>query len=197
MKYCPMCGGSLKLGQKTVKEDGVKVHLSCKLDPTTTQYSETKYIFPGFWDRFGARFNDGLIIGIPLLLIGSLLKKTIGSNVLETKFISFVDGEFVIQIFYWGFVYWMIASKTQSLGMKFKKIQMLSHEDKKAGFFRVWIRDWFNSFTLGLGNFLIFFHPQRKSVADLIFKTKLVYIENQSNQSTHSIAGSVHGEHSR
>ena len=194
MKYCPMCGGPIKFGQKTVKDDGVKVHLSCKLDPTTTQYSETKYIFPGFWDRFGARFNDGLIVGIPLLIVGSLLKKTIGSNILETKLVSFVDGEFVIHVLYWGFVCWMISTKTQSWGMRFKKIQMLSHEGENAGFFRIWIREWFNSLTCGLGNLLIIWHPQRKSVADLIFKTKMVYAENQSNQSTHSITGSAGSE---
>ncbi len=180
MKYCPMCGGPLKFGQKTVKEDGGKVHLSCKLDPTTTQYSETKYIFPGFWDRFGARFNDGLILGIPLLIVGYTLKKLTGSNILETKLISFIDIEFIIDTFYWGFVCWMIATKTQSWGMKFKKIQMRSHGDEKVRFFRVWVRDWFNGLTLGLGNLLILWHPQRRSVADLIFKTKMVYAENQS-----------------
>lgn len=187
MKYCPMCGGPLKFGQKTVKEDGVKVHLSCKLDPTTTQYSDSKYIFPGFWDRFGARFNDGLILGIPLLIISYTLKKVTGSNILETKLISFIDIEFIIDTLYWGFVCWMIATKTQSWGMRFKKIQLLSLDGKNAGFIRIWVRDWFNGLTLGLGSLLIIWHPQRKSVADLIFKTKMTYIENQSNKSSEPI----------
>ena len=194
MKYCPMCGGPLKFGQKIVKEDGVRVHLSCKLDPSTTQYSETKYIYPGFWDRFGARFNDGLIIGIPLLVISSILKKITGSNFLEIKLISFIDIEFIIDTFYWGFVCWMIAAKTQSWGMRFKKIQLLSLDGKNAGFIRIWVRDWFNGLTLGLGSLLVIWHPQRKSVADLIFKTKMVYAENQSNHSIHSIAGSARSE---
>jgi uncharacterized RDD family membrane protein YckC len=181
MKYCPMCGGPLKFGQKTVKEGGVKVHLSCVLGPTTTQYSETKYIFPGFWDRFGARVNDGLIYAIPLLVISSILKKTTGMDVLKIKLVSFIDIKFVLGLFYWGFVYWMIATKSQSWGMRFKKIQLLSHTNTKAGFPRIWIRDWFNNLTLGLGNLLILWHPQRKSLADLIFKTKMAYVENQSN----------------
>ena len=175
MNYCPICGSPVTLGQKTVKENGIKVHLKCKANPSIPHQSQSADSFAGFWDRLGSRLIDGFIIAIPLGILGTVLNQVLKTNILEYTLISFVDVDFILTTIYWVFVAWMIGTSTQSIGMKTRKIKLVSLGDEKAGFIRVYIRDWFNTLTLGLGNLCILFHPERKSVADIIFKTKVTY----------------------
>ena len=125
----------------------------------------------GFWIRFAALFIDGIIVGIPLGIVGTMFSNNLGVNI-STSILSLLYS-LVLPVIWNG----------QTIGKKVLGIRIKKISGEKVGFGTMVMRNivagLVYGITLGLAFivsiFMVAFRKDKRSVQDFVAGTYVGY----------------------
>jgi uncharacterized RDD family membrane protein YckC len=181
---CAECGKIFPI-EETIRYGNARVCAGCKpvflqklQEGAAINTGDMRYV--GFGTRFGAKFLDGLILGVPMIILFMAIGAMSAANVESPAFQIF---PLLVQI---GFIFVQMAYQVFFLGkygatpgkMAFK-IKVVTSDGAKIGYGRATGR-FFSELLSGMicyiGYLLVAFdNPQRRALHDHICNTRVIY----------------------
>ncbi len=139
--------------------------------PQEAQTTQVKYA--GFWIRWIANFIDGLVLIIPTIIVGLIIKFTTFGAV-QSVFIS-ISGLLVS----WIYFVWMTNKYQATLGKRALGIQVVSDKSENLSLGQVILRETIGKFIsmviLFIGYIMAGFTKRKQALHDKIASTLVVY----------------------
>jgi uncharacterized RDD family membrane protein YckC/ribosomal protein L40E len=177
-KYvCPDCGADLPSGDAGACPGCGAKFAGVRKTPDR--------IFAGFWARLGAAIIDGMLVGIVVMIVGTLAAFALfvpssasAQSVSSTMFsTSLVIGSFISWIYY---AYLESSPGQATLGKRVIGTKVTDLEGRRISFKRAsarWLAKFLSIATLGLGFLLIGFTEKKQGLHDKVAGTLVRYQE--------------------
>ena len=173
---CPDCGAPLPSGD-------VSACPGCGAQFAGARKPPEK-VYAGFWARLGASIIDGILVGIVVMVVGTLTTFALFVPSSSTSYqsasstaltLSLVIGFFISWIYY---AYLESSPAQATLGKRVIKVKVTDLEGRRISFKRAsarWLAKFLSIASLGLGFLLIGFSEKKQGLHDKIAGTLVGY----------------------
>jgi len=138
--------------------------------------------YAGFWIRFGAKFIDGLILGVVSILIGTAISilALSGGTPEPNKLIAFQIIQVILQYgIAAAFVTWFLGKYGATPGKMACKLKVVTADNENVSYSKAFGRhfaEYLSAIVLGIGYLMSAFDEEKRSLHDRICNTRVVRV---------------------
>jgi len=138
-------------------------------------------VYGGFWERFGAKFVDGLILFVPYVIVFFVLAPAAAASQRDSS--AQLGLTCLLQLAYnalaAAYTTWFVGRYGATPGKRVAKLRIVRADGSRVTYGRAFGRyfaELLSSLTLGIGYIIAAFDDERRALHDRICDTRVVHI---------------------